>query len=166
LKQIGTLNDTIKTLTTAKERSDLKAQKSDNDFKEIQKNLEKESKSKWDLEQQKTTLTREVADTQKIVKENQLEISRLRERATKLEGKLQLAQDSALYSEQNLINVKRDLEKTQKKATEELEDVKRKSERRITALEQDIQFSKTSLNSIEKSSSDVFVENKKNATRN
>lgn len=57
-------------LTTAKERAEKKSQKNEEEFKRVSGLLDKESRAKWQAEQDKMSKERELKDTQKLVFRN------------------------------------------------------------------------------------------------
>jgi len=71
--------------------------------------LDKETKTKWDLEKEKVGLQRELRDTQRLLKDAQQNSALIREEMLRLEQRSKSAVDSSKESQSEKIKIEREL---------------------------------------------------------
>eukprot|EP01114_Cavostelium_apophysatum_P004141 TRINITY_DN1430_c0_g1_i1.p1 TRINITY_DN1430_c0_g1~~TRINITY_DN1430_c0_g1_i1.p1 ORF type:complete len:927 (+),score=438.60 TRINITY_DN1430_c0_g1_i1:170-2950(+) len=160
-KEVSDLQTKIKDVTLLKTRAEGKLQKTEDEVKRLTTALEKETKAKWETEKDKMSKERELKDTQKLLKDRQDLFQKQTEDMIRIEGKMK---ETDIKSKDILLNntrLEREYQSHKKEASDDIDRMKLKYERRIQALEDEVGDLKMKTTRAEGNEGDAFIQSKK-----
>jgi len=157
-KEVNDLQEKLKDLQLVKDRNEKKYQKYEEESKRATSMLDKETKNKWETEQGKVRLEKELRDCQKLLKDVQTELSRTKEESVKIQNRSKTIESENKDAASQIIKLEKDLDKFRRQTEDEKEKQMLKDKRRIQTLETDLEDWKKKTSKTETSESSLVIE--------